>query len=405
MPDLPCVKEFDLLHVPQDYIDNPYRYFAALRDKSPVHRNSDGTFILTRYDDLVQVYRDPATWSSDKRADFGPKFGKTPLFEHHTTSVVFIDPPDHTRIRKLFQFAFTRKALSAMEPRIEALVDQYLDAFEDRGHMDVVEDFSFRLPIEVVCEMLGVPQSDMMMIRAWANAILTALEPQLSQDQLDRGNQAVEDFKQYLRDLIRHRRANPAGAKDTEILTVLADAEADGEKLTELELLHQCIFMLNAGHETSTNMLSHGVHEMLRNPDEILRLNANPALIETMTDEVLRFQAPIQINNRRSTCETMLGDVALPKDATVHMIVASANRDPAQFPEPDRFDIGRRPNRHLSFALGIHICAGNALARVEGAIAFQKLFARFPNMQLAGTAQIANRLRFREVLSLPVTTR
>lgn len=405
MPKLPDISDFDLLHVPGDYIADPYRYFASLRQFSPVHPNPDGSFILTRYDDLVQVYRDPTTWSSDKRADFGPKFGASPLYEHHTTSVVFIDPPDHTRIRKLFQFAFTRKALAAMEPRIGTLVDQYLDAFEDKGAMDVVEDFSFRLPIEVVCEMLGVPQSDMLMIRDWANAILTALEPKLTQDQLDRGNQAVVDFKQYLRDLIAHRRANPAGAKDTEILTVLADAEADGEKLTETELLHQCIFMLNAGHETSTNMLSHGVHEMLRNPDEIARLNDDPGLIDTMTDEVLRFQAPIQINNRRSTAPTRVGDVDLAAGTTVHMIVASANRDPDQFPEPDRFDIGRRPNRHLSFALGIHICAGNALARVEGAIAFQKLFARFPKMQLAGPVPIADRLRFREVLSLPVTTR
>ena len=405
LDDLPDIAEFDLLNVPADYIADPYRYFAALRAQSPVHRNPDGSYILTRYDDITAVYRDPALWSSDKKADFLPKFGESPLYEHHTNSVVFIDPPDHTRIRKLFQFAFTRKALAAMEPRIEQLVDQALNRFEDAGEMEVVEDFSFRLPIEVVCEMLGVPQSDMMMIRDWANAILTALEPKLTQAQLDTGNRAVTDFKDYLRDLIRHRRAHPAGARDTEILTVLADAEADGEKLTEIELLHQCIFMLNAGHETSTNMLSHGIHEMLRHPDQIERLNDHPELIDTMVDEVLRYQAPIQINNRRSTAPATIAGTDLPAGTSVHMIVASANRDPAQFPDPDCFDIGRRPNRHLSFALGIHICAGNSLARVEGAIAFSKLFARFPNAQLLGPPTIANRIRFREVKELRITAR
>jgi len=400
------ISGFDLLNVPPAYIADPYPHLAALREQAPVHRNPDGTYVLTRYDDITAVYRSPKLWSSDKRADFAPKFGKlSPLFEHHTTSVVFIDPPDHTRIRKLFQFAFTRKALAAFEPRITALVDEYLDQFADAGQMEVVEDFSFKLPIEVVSDMLGVPSTDRLLIRDWAVAILTALEPKLTPEQLDTGNRAVIEFKQYLRDLIKHRRAHPHQALDTEVLTVLADAEADGEKLTEIELLHQCIFMLNAGHETSTNMLSHGIHEMLRNPDQITRLNADPDLIEPMVEEVLRYQAPIQINNRRALADTELGGIQIPAGTTVHMIVAAANRDPAQFPDPDVFDITRRPNRHLSFALGIHICAGNALARLEAAIAFQRLFARFPDMQLAAPAKIAPRLRFREVAELRVSAR
>ena len=402
----PDVTDFDLLDVPPDYVVNPYPYLAALRECSPVHRNSDGTFILTRYDDCVTAYRDPIVWSSDKKADFAPKFGKTaPLYEHHTTSVVFIDAPGHTRIRKLFQFAFTRKALAAIEPRIARLVDMYLDRLEDRGEMDMVEEFSFKLPIEVVCDMLGVPACDRHMIRGWALAILTALEPMLTDEQLAAGNRAVTEFKAYLRDLIRHRRAFPEGAAPTEVLTVLADAEADGEKLTELELLHQCIFMLNAGHETSANMLSHGVHEMLRSPWEIRRLAENPGLIDSMVEEVLRYQAPIQINNRRSTRDTETGGVPVPAGTTIHMIVAAANRDPRQFPDPERFDISRRPNRHLSFGLGVHICAGNSLARLEAAIAFRKLFGRFPGLQLKAPPEIAARLRFREIRHLHVAVR
>ena len=397
------ISGFDLRAVPEVYHADPYPILAALRARSPVHPNPDGTYVLTRYADMVTCYRDPSLWSSDKRADFLPKFGDSPLFEHHTTSVVFTDPPDHTRIRALFQHAFTRKALAALTPRIETLIDGYLDHFAEAGEVELVEDFSFRLPIEVVCDMLGVPASDREVLRKWATAILTALEPSLSDAQLAEGNSAVVEFKDYLRELLKHRRAHPDQANETEVLTVLADAEADGQRLSEIELLHQCIFMLNAGHETSTNMLSHGVHEMLRHPDQIARLNADPGLIDTCVDEVLRYQAPIQINNRRSLSATELGGVALPEGTTVHMIVAAGNRDPEQFPDPDRFDIGRRPNRHLSFALGVHICAGNALARIEAAIAFQKLFQRFPDIALVAPAKLARRLRFREITELRIS--
>ena len=394
---------FDLQNVSEDYLVDPYRVLAELRAQSPVHKNTDGTFVLTCYADIVQTYRDPMIWSSDKRATFKPKFGNTPLFEHHTNSIVFIDPPDHTRIRRLFQSAFTRKALAAFVPRITSLVDEYLNRLEDQGQMEIVEEFSFRLPIEVVCDLLGVPRQDREFIRGWANAILTALEPTLVQKQLDDGNQAVVDFKQYLRDLIAYRRAHPHDAQDTEVLTILADAEADGKRLTEIELLHQCIFMLNAGHETSTNMITHGIHEMLLNPDQIGLLSEHPDLIEPMVEEVLRYQAPIQINNRRANSDQILSGVTIPADTTVHMMINAANRDPAQFPNPDRFDITRRPNRHLSFGLGVHICAGNALARVEAQIAFQRLFRRFPKLALTIPAVIAPRLRFREVSALHVS--
>ena len=394
---------FDLQNVSEDYLVDPYRVLAELRAQSPVHKNTDGTFVLTCYADIVQTYRDPMIWSSDKRATFKPKFGNTPLFEHHTNSIVFIDPPDHTRIRRLFQSAFTRKALAAFVPRITNLVDEYLNRLEDQRQMEIVEEFSFRLPIEVVCDLLGVPRQDREFIRGWANAILTALEPTLVQKQLDDGNQAVVDFKQYLQDLIAYRRAHPHDAQDTEVLTILADAEADGKRLTEIELLHQCIFMLNAGHETSTNMITHGIHEMLLNPNQIDLLFENPDLIEPMVEEVLRYQAPIQINNRRANSDQILSGVTIPADTTVHMMINAANRDPAQFSNPDRFDITRRPNRHLSFGLGVHICAGNALARVEAQIAFQRLFRRFPKLALTIPAVIAPRLRFREVSALHVS--
>lgn len=396
------VATFDLLNLPTDFVPRAYDYFRELRETRPLHRNSDGSILLTRYADMVQAYRDPTVWSSDKRADFGPKFGDSPLFEHHTTSLVFRDPPDHTRIRKLFQHAFTRKALAALEPRIEALVDGYLDRLEDQGGMEFVSEFSFQLPVEVVCDMLGVPASDRESIRDWALLILGALEPRISDEQFKAGCQAVEDFKAYLRDQMARRRRDPSARRDGEVLSDLMTAEEDGEQLTELELLHQCIFMLNAGHETSTNMLSHGLHEFLTRSEEIRRLLDDPALADSAVEEVLRYQAPIQINNRRSIVETELGGETIPAGTTVHLMLGAGNRDPAQFPDPDRFDIARRPNRHLSFGLGVHICAGNALARIEAKIAFLKLLGRFPNLRLQAPPKLADRVRFREVTELKV---
>ena len=173
----PDISAFDIMNLPADFVPRAYTYFEALRAVSPIHQNANGSYILTRYDDLVAIYRNPSVWSSDKRVDFEPKFGPSSLYEHHTTSLVFNDPPDHTRIRKLFQAAFTRKALAALTPRIHTLVDGYLDRLEEQRSMEVVADFSFRLPVEVVCDMLGVPGSDRALIRDWALLILGALEP------------------------------------------------------------------------------------------------------------------------------------------------------------------------------------------------------------------------------------
>ena len=351
---------------------------------------------------MEAIYRDPELWKSSKKKAFALKFGTSPLYEHHTTSVVFSDPPDHTRIRKLFQFAFTNKALKQFEPRISSLVDQYLDEMEDQKGMEIVSGFSFKLPIEVVCDMLGVPAEDRLLLRDWANAILTALEPSITQAQFEAGNQAVIEFKQYLRDLLAHRRAFPKTAQDHEVLQVLADAEADGKKLTEIELLHQCIFMLNAGHETSTNMLSHGIYELVSRPSEFKKLREQPEHINTAVEEVLRFQAPIQINNREAVSDTNVGDISIPKGTTVHLMINAANRDPAVFDNPDHFDISRKPNRHLSFGLGIHICAGNNLARLEARIAFERFVKRFPKAEIVAPPVIAKRIRFREIEELQI---
>ena len=394
------IESFDLYNPPSDFINNVYKYYNLLREKSPIHKNSDGSYILTRYKDLVGVYRNFKVWSSDKRTEFGAKFGSSPLFEHHTTSVVFVDPPDHTRIRKIFQQAFTPKSILGLERNINKLVDSYLVIMHEKKKFDFVSDFSFRLPVDVVCSVLGVPSEDRHLIRDWAHKILGALEPKLTQKQFNEGSSAVINFKQYLKDQIKFRKTHKDINKANEVLSLLIEAE--GLELSETELLHQCIFMLNAGHETSTNMLSHGLNELINHRDQYKSLQKEPGRIDTAIDEILRFQPPIQINNRRCLEKTKLGDVVVPEGTSVHMIIAGANRDPLQFFKPETFDISRSPNRHLSFGLGIHICAGINLARVEAKVAFQSLMSSFREINLLKKPKVANRIRFREIKEMQI---
>ena len=394
------IESFDLYNPPTDFIDNVYKYYKLLREKSPIHRNPDGSYVLTTYKDLVNVYRNFKIWSSDKKTEFGAKFGASPLFEHHTTSVVFVDPPDHTRIRKIFQQAFTPKSIRGLEKDIIKLVDSYLITMHEKKKFDFVSDFSFRLPVDVVCSVLGIPSEDRGLIRDWAHKILGALEPKLTPKQLDEGSTAVVNFKQYLKDQIRFRKNHKDINKAHEILSLLIEAE--GLELSETELLHQCIFMLNAGHETSTNMLSHGLNELINHGDQFELLQKEPQRIDTAIDEILRFQPPIQINNRRCLETTMLEDVTIPEGTPVHMIIAGANRDPSQFFEPEIFDISRSPNRHLSFGLGIHICAGINLARLEAKVAFLRLMSSFKEINLLKKPNIAKRIRFREIKEMQV---
>ena len=394
------IESFDLYNPPSDFINNVYKYYNLLREKSPIHKNSDGSYILTRYKDLVGVYRNFKVWSSDKRSEFGAKFGSSPLFEHHTTSVVFVDPPDHTRIRKIFQQAFTPKSILGLERNINKLVDSYLVMMHAKKKFDFVSDFSFRLPVDVVCSVLGVPSEDRHLIRDWAHKILGALEPKLTHKQFNEGSSAVINFKQYLKDQIKFRKTHKHINKANEVLSLLIEAE--GLELSETELLHQCIFMLNAGHETSTNMLSHGLNELINHKDEYKLLQKEPGRIDTAIDEILRFQPPIQINNRRCLEKTKLGDVVVPEGTSVHMIIAGANRDPLQFFKPETFDISRSPNRHLSFGLGIHICAGINLARVEAKVAFQSLMSSFREINLLKKPKVANRIRFREIKEMQI---
>jgi cytochrome P450 len=395
-----AVRDFQLTRVPPAFLDDPYPWYAALRAHDPVHALEGGGVFLARYDDALAVYRSPHA-SSDKKLEFRPKLGDTPLYEHHTTSLVFSDPPLHTRVRRVIMGAVNQKAIARMEGGVVRYVDTLLAEMAARREVDFIEDFAAQIPIEVIGNMLGIPRGERGPLRGWSVAILSGLEPVVTPAIMDTGNRAVTDFIEFLKVLIDERRRHP-GDYDTDVLTRLIQGEQDGERLTEKELYHQCIFMLNAGHETTTNLIGNGLWALLHNPDQLAKLRADPALVPSAVEEMLRYDGPIQLNNRRLTAPVELADRTLPEGCLVTIGIGAANRDPAQFPDPDRFDIARKPNRHVAFGHGDHVCVGMNVARMEGRVALGRLLARFPRIELAGPTDRDRRVRFRGFRKLPV---
>lgn len=391
---------FDIEKLTPEFYADPYPTYRALRELAPLKRLPNGGYFLTRYDDLVTAYKTTRAYSSDKKREFAPKYGSSLLYDHHTTSLVFNDPPAHTRVRRLIMGALSPRAIAEMEPGLIALVDRLLGAMEAKGHAELIEDFAAAIPVQVIGNLLDVPHDERGPLRDWSLAILGALEPVISTEAFKRGNDAVRDFLAYLEILVERRRSKP-GNPERDVLTKLIHGETDGERLTAKELLHNCIFLLNAGHETTTNLIGNGLVALLRYPEQKARLIAQPDLIKTAVEEILRYESSNQLGNRMTTETVELGGVTLPPQTSVTLCIGAANRDPAQFPDPERFDIARMPNRHLAFGTGVHQCAGMALARLEGAIAISHFLARFPRYELAGEPVRGGRARFRGFTSVP----
>lgn len=397
----PDISQFDLRRIPDGFVEDPYPWYAALQTHDPVHHCPDGSWLLTRYWDLKEVYKDGKIYSSDKMLEFGEKYGPTPLRDHHTTSLVFNDPPLHTRVRRLLVGALTNKAIAAMEPALIELVDRLLDELEVNPEVDLVRDFASAIPIEVIGNLLGVPHADRGPLRGWSLAILGALEPTLTPEQEQQGNDAVTEFSLYLKDFIAERRANPRDS-EKDVLTRLIQGEENGEKLTEFELIHNCIFILNAGHETTTNLIANALHALTMWRGQRRLLLEKNYYIDTAVDEFLRFESSNQLGNRISTADSRVGRQFLPAGSRITLCIGAANRDPVRFEDPQRLDITRFPNRHLAFGSGPHLCAGVSLARLEGQIAILRFLKRFPNYGLKGTPVRSPRIRFRGFEKLPV---
>jgi cytochrome P450 len=393
-------RSFDLEKLTPEFYADPYPIYRALREHEPIKLMPNGSYFLTRYDDLVSAYKNTKLFSSDKKKEFSPKYGTSLLYEHHTTSLVFNDPPAHTRVRRLIMGALSPRAIAEMEPYLIALVDRLLDGIAAKDNFELIGNFASAIPVEVIGNLLDVPRDEREPLRDWSLAILGALEPVISPEAFARGNSAVKDFLAYLEDLVERRRAKP-GNPDRDVLTRLIQGEDNGERLTAKELLHNCIFLLNAGHETTTNLIGNGLVALSQNPAQKKRLIEHPDLIKPAVEEILRFESSNQLGNRMTTDRVELGGVTLAAGTPVTLCIGAANRDPRQFPDPETLDIGRTPNRHLAFATGAHQCAGMALARLEGAIAISRFLARFPGYALDGEPVRGGRVRFRGFLSVP----
>jgi cytochrome P450 len=407
---------FSLAAPPPGFVADPYPVYAALREAGPLCRLGERSWFVLSHADALAVYRHPAA-RSDKRAEFGPKFGEgTPLFEHHTTSLVFSDPPRHTRVRRILTGALDQRAIARMEAGVVALVEGLLEGLEAEAAPDAIEHFAAAIPVEVIGNLLAVPHADRAPLRGWSLAILSALEPQPSPAALEAGHTAVRDFAAYLRELVADRRAHP-GDPAADVLTRLAQGDAEGV-LEEAELLHNCIFLLNAGHETTTNLIGNGLHALLHDAAAMSALRAAVAgaaaaglapqaapLVATAVEELLRFESPLQLNNRFAADRIeLLSGHAIPAGDFVTIGIGAANRDPAVFTRPDTLDLARRPNPHLAFGQGAHACSGMNVARMEARIAIARLVQRFPRLASGGTAERDPRVRFRGFRRLPVAT-
>jgi cytochrome P450 len=424
-------QSLDLRALPADFLNNPYPVYAALRETEPFKRMSDGSYFLTRHADLVAVYRDAKVFSADKQVEFGPKYnhapfneppfttagGVAPLFEHHTNSLVFNDAPRHTRVRRLIMGALTRRAIEAMEPGLVQLVDGLLDRLQERGGGDLIEDFASAIPVEIIGNLLDVPHADREPLRGWSLAILGALEPALTPEQEALGNRSVNEFLAYLRELVAQRRQHP-GDPEHDVLTRLIQGEKDGETsgdaLSEVELLQNCVFLLNAGHETTTNLIGNALITLQEWPEQLKQLQADlkaatseddrAHILGLAVDEFLRFESSNQLGNRRALQATQVNGVDLPAGALVTLCIGAANRDPAVYDQPEQLNLRRTGNKHLAFGFGVHQCAGLSLARLEGRIAIGRFLQRFPDYQLTQTPLRGGRARFRGFLNAPFHT-
>jgi cytochrome P450 len=368
---------------------DPYPYYARLRRIDPVHWAEDhAAWVLTRYADIVTVLRSPH--ASAERTEIARRQVPAEFQELFTTrkdAMLNADPPRHTRLRLLANKAFTPGAVAALAPFIQRFVDDVIDTVGPRGRMDVIRDLAYPLPATVIAEMLGVPHEDRDRFKQWSDdtaALASNLPANLSEDVLRRAAEGMRELRAYFAGIVAQRRLEPRD----DLISGLVKAQQESDRLNEAELLANAALLLNAGHETTTNLIGNGTLALLRHPDQLRRLREDPALIATAVEELLRYDSPVQFTSRVLKADLTLGGKQLRAGQTVVLLLGAANRDPAQFPDPDRLNVGRPDNKHLAFGLGSHFCLGAPLARLEGHIVFETLLRRLGGLRLAGPAPV-----------------
>jgi cytochrome P450 len=402
--------DFLSLALTPEFRENPYQFFSVLREHDPVHHTPFGVYLISRHADAATIVRDPRLSNNQRNSELYESFvraGGEPegaMAEMNDVVMLFLDPPDHTRLRSLVSKAFTPKMVERLRARIQRIVDERLDAVVARGdgRMDVVTDLAYPLPVVIICELLGVPPEDHATFQAWSSELAASIDPDplITPEQRVRINAAGEAFLEYFAELIERRRRSLG----EDLLSALIEAEEGGDRLSEEELLGTALFLLIAGHETTVNLIGNGALALLRNRDQLERLRDNPTLDHHAVEELLRFDSPVQLTQRITLDEYQVGDVTIPKGQNLVPLLGAANHDPAEFAEPDRLDLGREnANRHLAFGGGHHFCLGAALARLEGEVAIPSLVRRFPNLELAGSPERRDTFTLRGLTHLPVS--
>ena len=361
---------------------DPYEKYRKLRALDPVHRlRLINAWVLTEYEDVDAVLRDHRRFSRE--------YGEY-------KSMLNSDPPDHTRLRALVSKAFTPRAVAELQPRIQQIVDDLLDAVEDKGRFDLIESFAYPLPVIVIAEMLGVPAQDMNRFKDWSNDVALTVEPTVNDRQTVRIRRSGQELRDYFDGIIEQRRRDPQG----DMITALIAAEEEGDRLTHEELLSTLNLLLVAGNETTRNLIGNGALALLKHPDQIQRLRDDPGLLDSAIDEMLRYDSPVQLNGRMAIEDMEIGGKRIRAGQRVIGLLGAANRDPSVFTDPDKLDVGRREKSHISFGRGIHHCLGAPLAILEGRIAFASLLERFSSIRLMRQPQYREQVVLRGVKEL-----
>jgi cytochrome P450 len=388
---------FDLFALPQDYYDSPWPYFAALRDHDPVHTNKDGSVFITRHHDVWAVWRHPGGLVN-KADQFERRFGEGPLLEHHTSTMLFRDPPDHDRLRGTVKMFFDTKAISRLQARIDSVAEQLVDDALNRGKVDFVTEIAAEMPLRIMCHLLGFPEEDRWELHHLGRRVLFPLNPTVGPEDIAAGHAATEKFRNYLRDIISS--VTPDREAET-VVGCLAAEVADGV-VTLDEAAHMCIVLFNGGHETTTNLLSVGLHALIDQPDQLERWRTDPSLDITATDELLRYVSPLQLQGRRLQTELELPHGIIPAGTEVVISQASANHDDRKFENAEQLDVTRRPNPHIAFGAGIHLCIGRVLARMEASALIPRLL-RATTIERSGIPAFHRNARFRGLSTLPIS--
>jgi cytochrome P450 len=397
--DAPVWNPFD-----PEFLLDPYPVYARLREEDPVHRTPIGTLIVSRYDDVHRVLRD--TESSVQRFETNVDLPEHMLRLRQRSlerapSILGLDPPDHTRLRGLVQRTFTPRAVGRMREQTTAIVDDLLDDLAGRDEIDLISDYAFVIPFAVIHSMLGLPDTDMAMVRGWSHALTQTLEPYLSPEQVDAAMDGGEHMDAYLRDAVAQKRRNPAD----DLLTQLVEVEEAGDRMTEDELLSMVSLLFVAGHETTVNLIGNGTHALLDHPDQLALVRNDPAVDDSVVDELLRWDSPVQTSGRRLLHDAVISGVEVADGEMVLTALGSANRDQRFWGDTaGTLDVTRADAaRHVSFGSGVHHCLGAALARMEGEIAVTRLVRRFPGLALSDEPTFNARIILRGRESLPVS--